>query len=707
MKKKTFTWRSQLCIVHYALALPTFLTLGHLRASSHAARLIGMLCILMLSGLSMSCSDDDDDKEGRTPEEIAQDPYEKESEAADALYRLVSQLSVCDSLPDDWKTATFEPRLGQVLDESQPRVRTITVANAAEAITRYNSLTGKDLPETATGDTYKVDGVGTLTLNVGGIDAVATIDVNVKQMPQLAQLRMVNASDIGENGTFIGEPYYHFGDVVRDKDDCYWICVRPASSTDKKEDTHWMSFQLNEKENIKLCYKSNCWKQKYPVNLGVQKEKMQYLAQLLAIMADPDAYKEWAGAKGGKFAKGTGLGGLKEDAMGTDNLVNLAWLWELHNVWNKIQPVGIENDDERLDFIESFTEPVRFIYEKGSISGTKLTIPYVEYSGEFYSNAPTYKKATIDMTNESFNVNLYYATNGLRQNKNSTVPDAYVVRYKTGFQLSSNWMFSPKPTESIPGVYDVFLYNKHKNEVNAKGLDIDHVIVGNVLAKNGEFFINGEEANRGGGAVAVVVYVGPKYSVETGAPYRGLALAVDNLGIKGVSKYAYTQKETMFGVCGTVLKTTERDKFRSCLDGLAQTELLASGCGKNHVHPAAEACINDTRFLSPALRANNNLSNWFIPSVGQWILMAESFLELHWDGTKFKETGDAGVLLNRAFDLAGIFGYTYSTTYDPLWTSTDLEDKQCWNISFFEEGLVFDKSQAKIFSYPVMPMIAF
>ena len=45
-----------------------------------------------------SCSDDDDDKEGRTPEEIAQDPYEKESEAADALYRLVSQLSVCARL---------------------------------------------------------------------------------------------------------------------------------------------------------------------------------------------------------------------------------------------------------------------------------------------------------------------------------------------------------------------------------------------------------------------------------------------------------------------------------------------------------------------------------------------------------------------------------------------------------------------------------
>ena len=58
-----------------------------------------------------------------------------------------------------------------MLDQSQPRVRTIAVNNAAEAVARYNSLTGKDLPATTTSDTYKVDGVGTLTLNVGGAGA--------------------------------------------------------------------------------------------------------------------------------------------------------------------------------------------------------------------------------------------------------------------------------------------------------------------------------------------------------------------------------------------------------------------------------------------------------------------------------------------------------------------------------------------------------
>jgi hypothetical protein len=37
------------------------------------------LCIVLLSGLSMSCKDEDDDKDGRIPEEITQDPFEKES----------------------------------------------------------------------------------------------------------------------------------------------------------------------------------------------------------------------------------------------------------------------------------------------------------------------------------------------------------------------------------------------------------------------------------------------------------------------------------------------------------------------------------------------------------------------------------------------------------------------------------------------------
>ena len=81
-----------------------------------------MLMAAVVLGLGMSvtsCKDDDkDDDNGRTAEEIAQDPYDKTGETATALYRMVSQLSICDSLPNDWKMTTFEPRVGKVLDAS-------------------------------------------------------------------------------------------------------------------------------------------------------------------------------------------------------------------------------------------------------------------------------------------------------------------------------------------------------------------------------------------------------------------------------------------------------------------------------------------------------------------------------------------------------------------------------------------------------------
>ena len=431
-----------------------------------------LLMAALVVGLGMnvtSCKDDNDENNNeRTPEEIAQDPYEKESEAADALYRLVSQLSICDSLPNDWKTATFEPKAGKVLDASQPRVRTIAVNNAAEAVARYNSLTGKELPATTTSDTYKVEGVGTLQLNVGGAGTIATIDVDVKQMPQLAQLRFVSVADMGENGHFKGEPYYRFGDVVKDKDGCYWICVRPAYSPNGKEDTHWMSFQLTEK-NLKTYTKKGCQQQVYPVDLGVQKEKMQYLAQLLAILANPDSYQTEAGLMG-EYFNGTGLGGLQPAAMPVDSLVKQARLWNENKIWEKIMPVGFKPDEVQTfkDFFKNAS--VAFIYEKGSTSGTNLTIKVVLYpeANKFYKEAPIYEKEKVDMREIAFDVTNSYSTKGKRTNDNCTVPDAFVVRYKSGYQLSSNLIFSPSATDSIPGVTTVFRFNAGKVQDNGQ-----------------------------------------------------------------------------------------------------------------------------------------------------------------------------------------------------------------------------------------------
>ena len=570
-----------------------------------------MLMAALVVGLGMnvtSCKDDDDDKDGRSAEEIAQDPYEKESEAADALYRLVSQLSVCDSLPNDWKTATFEPKAGKVLDASQPRVRTIAVNNAAEAVARYNSLTGKDLPATTTSDTYKVDGVGTLTLNVGGAGTIATIDVDVKQMPQLAQLRLVSVSDIGENGHFKGDPYYRFGDVVKDRDGCYWICVRPAYSPNGKEDTHWMSFQVTDK-NIKTYTKKGCQEQKYPVDLGVQKEKMQYLAQLMAIMANPYKYQEAAGPMG-KYFGTTGLGGLDPEAMPVDSLVKQANLWDQNKIWEKIMSTGY-NDDEATQFKSFFKNNVRFIYEKGSTSGTNLTIKTVQYTGAptFYRNEPTYDKVTVDMKTLAFDVTKNFSTLGTSDNDDWPVLDAFVVRYKTGFQLSSNWVFNPSPTDSIPGVTTVHRFNAYQGtQVTGKDeYTAEQAEPRMILAANGKFYKDDYACEaHATKPVALVVYVGDSVEVNGNIAYHGLAMSYDKVASK-----EWEGKRDKKSEC--IENTSKNSRvWETQNNGVERTQKLYED---GHDHPAAKAAWQFT--VAGFKPTEYGFSRWFLPTAGQ------------------------------------------------------------------------------------------
>jgi hypothetical protein len=658
-----------------------------------------LLMAALVLGLGMnvtSCKDDDDDNNNeRTPEEIAQDPYEKESEAADALYRLVSQLSVCDSLPNNWKTATFEPKAGKVLDASQPRVRTIAVNNAAEAVARYNSLTGKDLPATTITDTYKVEGVGTLQLNVGGAGTIATIDVDVKQMPQLAQLRLVSVADMGENGHFKGEPYYRFGDVVMDKDGCYWICVRPAYSPNGKEDTHWMSFQVTEK-NIKTYTKKGCEQQVYPVDLGVQKEKMQYLAQLLAILANPADFQNEADLQGYNF-NDTGLGGLQPAAMPVESLILQAKLWQQYNVWEKIMPVGFDKTTRGADLFKHYFKlsPLHFVYEKGSVSGKNLTIKYVEYTDadHFYKNEPEYKKEVINIQDDAFDITNSYTTKGVNSSSKKIVPDAFVVRYKSGYQLSSNLLFSPSATDSIPGVTTVHRFNDRKDKVIYSKLEAQP---GMIMAKDGNFY-KSEAACEAFNTkpVALVVYVG--FGADVSSLYRGLAVSyktVDDLA-------AWDDSNNREKVCIENTSNNARD-WENERNGINRTKKL---CEDGHNHPAAKAAwefsvdgFNPTKY---------GYSRWFLPTVGQMLMACEGL------GIEYALSDDSQSwvcnfpeTMNTDLQAAGANTFEIDSFY---WTSTEINPKSA---VFFNIGPTYGAhggtdTQLKTEMAMVRPFIAF
>ncbi len=90
---------------------------------------LGLLTLSL--GTVMSCKDDDE--KGSDPEQKGEDPYDKQSEEATALYRIVKLLAETNSLPDDWKTTSFEPTQGNALDETKPFVRSMAVSDEEEA----------------------------------------------------------------------------------------------------------------------------------------------------------------------------------------------------------------------------------------------------------------------------------------------------------------------------------------------------------------------------------------------------------------------------------------------------------------------------------------------------------------------------------------------------------------------------------------------
>lgn len=642
-----------------------------------------------------SCKDDDDksDNNGRTAEEIAQDPYDKTGETATALYRMVSQLSICDSLPNDWKTTTFEPRVGKVLDASQPRVRTITVNDAAEAVARYNSLTGKELPATTTSDTYKVDGVGTLTLTVGAASTIATIDVDVKQMPQLQQLRLVTASSIGENGSFKGEPYYHFGDVVMDKKGHYWICIRPAYSPDGKEDTHWMSFQMDDNDNIKTYTKSKCQTQLYAINQGVDKSKMQYLAQLLAILARPSGYKTLTGIQGSYF-DGKGLGGLQEAAMTADMLETQARLWDQYDVWSKVMPNGYDefNPLDVQKFKERFKKDVTFIYEC-STSGKTLNVNTATYTGAdyYYKNMPTYAKVPVDMQNMAFRVTFNYTSTGQRGDNNYPVPDAFVVRYKTGFKLSSNWVFNPSATEAIPGVTEVFRYSAQKDNVSFTAEEAKPRMI---MAKDGKFYTSEEGCKAAGTEpVALVVYIGN--DADASGNYHGLAKSYERL-----TEVSWDETDARKEVCIENTRKNEQT-WANQKDGVSRTKKLYED---GHNHAAAKSAWEfSVKGFDPAAYG---YSHWFMPTVGQMLMAVKGLggtaeYDEQYKGWKCTLNVQE---LDKDLKKAGVNTFNLNIY---TWTSTEADNSNAVYFGMDLNNSVKPLIHTKEFRQNVHPFIAF
>ena len=93
--------------------------------------------LLMGSMAFTACSDDDTTAIADT------ELTDTESETARAAARVLNALAEVEELPTGWASKTFDATVGEQLDAANPTVRTLAVANAAEASSYFAGITSQ------------------------------------------------------------------------------------------------------------------------------------------------------------------------------------------------------------------------------------------------------------------------------------------------------------------------------------------------------------------------------------------------------------------------------------------------------------------------------------------------------------------------------------------------------------------------------------
>ena len=405
---------------------------------------VKVLCLLALifggSLMLSSCKDNENLSDNpNTPDE---EVLEKSSERGEALLSILSKAVELDSLPDNWykNDYTVEPTVGFVKDESTPYVRYVAVSDADEAYTIYKSMVSEDLTGSAKSEQWSMDGIGSLTFNVGNTsDVYATVDVNVNQLPHLTQICFVPASAMGNNSSwFTGDPFYQFGDIVQDKQGSYWICARPANKDAGKSTTHWISFNtLNG--NFKEYKKNNCATLVLPDTLGTKAGSEEHIVNIFKLLNEL--------GKAHRNEKVSSSLTLSNVTLHSSDIEIIAKNWDINGYFdnpNVFPGTVLENFAVTLGSKEP--EDIHAFYS-GHHSGSTPDVHMLTTNVKNFTNV---KKEEVKFTwpnkpEYTYNFKKYVDSETQSEDltkleckkDNQAMPaKAFVVRYKTGPQLS-------------------------------------------------------------------------------------------------------------------------------------------------------------------------------------------------------------------------------------------------------------------------------
>ena len=715
-------------------------------------------------GLSMSvasCKDDDDNNgsENGTQEEQL-------SEQANDFWAVVGQLVGTTNATDDYRNKTFEPIIGEAV-AGNATVRRVLVNTMESAAERFESLVGLD-EGTVTAETgsytWTSDAVGTLTYTKSQDgQSLATVDVNIKQVPGLRQIVYMTPEQMGTNASEDSwrNCYYHFGDVIKRKVtegdrtwNEYWICVRPSFDPEGKKNSHWVTVSPLPAKNIATYTASNGKTYAVPTKLGQDDKQMENLAEMLYAICYPGQWEQHINDN----PDGIIFSGI--DIFQDFHRKNIMYF--SREFWERVQ----KGWDETSYGGKADLWHLLFGFSKGDLLVDRgLHLLYYGYKWKWSisnsltlyeqvftptgngkkSNMHNMKKHTIshdviDKRNDGHDIHVnvltkYTEDHPYLDNDNLRSSDGtqkffgedysphYIIRFASGEELAKLSGAAYDRRTKISGFEDVYVYtNKYGLDVN-KGCerreDIQNGVVEplkkaemySILGSDGQFYTSVAVAERAKvKPVGVVMDMQEaQYPVEKGTQYTALVM-----GLQDIDDCILLEPSD---------KACQFDHPKNLDDnpknGLAKTRIMQQGCGDlQHVHPAALRCQDYAPELTKEVRDQKGFSEWFIPSFGQ---VVES-LECASKNNIARDYGNFQTYDNSKSEIDFLREYltpSGAAAYIPqgyYWTCSFLSTStNYWTYIRFDESRVNDKKNGTISwmsskgdsSYKVRPVLAF
>ena len=705
-----------------------------------------VLTAAMVCGLSLaatSCKDDDksDNNNGENMEQLESTGGEVSMEDIQ-LSTLISNFAEvqADELlaQSGWQSKTYEATLGLVLDESRPTVRSIEVGTLeaaderAEAMLRELGIDG----QSPSGFTFANASVGTVSYQHGGgsdANTLAVINLDVRQLPGISQLRMVKTLPANE-GTF---GYYGRGDIVR-KDGRLWICTRPATkrgdfayfvsfwTRHRTDNCRWGTYKdmvylasdemASETDLISWLHTFVMWEEGYEKVIRCLSEKgitnADDIEQLVPanridrralinklhikpidLPVEPLSMPDWIDAnKWGDTPKANGRYCAPRSLLLAKKFryaINPCEYWVPFISWATVAEA--KEIDESLKSLKSQsakTNSNHFQYDISTVvdildNGTKLdnggadkcqyVLAAVHWKHEYYAGN---QWAIFDFTKD---------WNDKQDVNNTDVNDICLWLSCNIVSGTLKFKDNGEPNASVQKVWvareDAKIEEPEEDKNDESKIHKEEVKLYSIIGTNGQFYNNVQDAKDAGTTpMAIVTYLGETKRAERGKAWNGLAMALDKLP----KEYQYTDDDHAKDACvPATFKGAQADKD---FTGWETTQTLVGGCGKGHDHQAAKACNTYGADSLNLTARQTEFSSWFLPSYGQWIAAVRAL------GVSYRYTNDRDIVMSgygtmeKGFTDAGVpnlweFLKFHSSNKDEqrVWTSTAASAKLAYS----------------------------